>query len=64
MNSKTSIPPIAEFVFVFLGALGVAALFQDYACLANPELVSYENVSMKYVAVFVGSVIYMVVKRR
>ncbi|MCU7927268.1 MAG: hypothetical protein KZQ97_12605 [Candidatus Thiodiazotropha sp. (ex Dulcina madagascariensis)] len=64
MATEAPIGLIAEIVIVFLGALGVASMFQDYAYFHRPELVTLENVAFKYVGVAIGAVVYTVAIRR
>ena len=55
---------VAEIVIVALGALGVAAMFQDYAYFHRPEAVTLENVAFKYCAVAIASTLYTVAIRK
>ena len=54
----------AEIVIVALGALGVAAMFQDYAYFHSPDKVTPENVALKYGAVVISSIVYTVAMRK
>lgn len=67
MKDKASFGPFglfAEIVIVALGALGVAAMFQDYAWLHNPDRVTPENVALKYGAIVISSVLYTIGMRQ
>jgi hypothetical protein len=55
---------VAEIVIVSLGALGVAAMFQDYAYFHRPEAITLENVVLKYCAVVIASIVQMVLIRK
>jgi hypothetical protein len=67
LADETSFGPfglVAEIVIVALGALGVAAMFQDYAYFHRPEAVTLENVALKYCAVVVATIVYAVLIRK
>jgi hypothetical protein len=55
---------VAEIVIVSLGALGVAAMFQDYAYFHRPEAITFENVILKYCAVVIFSIAQTALLRR
>lgn len=55
---------VAEMVIVTLGALGVAAMFQDYAYFHMPEFVTPEKVVLKYCTVAVAVVVNAVLIRK
>jgi len=55
--------PVAETLLVALGALGVAAMFQDYAYFHKPEVITPENVALKYASVIVASIVNTIVLR-
>ena len=55
---------IAEIVIVALGALGVAAMFQDYAFFHRPEVITLEKVAFKYCFVVIASILYTIGMRK
>ena len=56
--------PVAEFIIVALGALGVATMFQDYAYFYRPAAISLENVILKYGAVFFATLVHTILIRQ
>lgn len=63
MTDEKSFGPfglLAEIVIVALGALGVAAMFQDYAYFYSSQEPTLEKVVLKYSAVIIGSIVYTI----
>lgn len=55
---------VTEIMIVALGALGVAAMFQDYAYFHRPEAVTLENIALKYCAVVMAAIACTVLLRK
>lgn len=55
---------VAEIIIVTLGALGVAAMIQDYAYFHRPEAITSENVVLKYCAVVIFSIVNTLLIRK
>ncbi len=70
MQTKTNFGPfglVAEIIIVSLAALGVAAMFQDYAYFFRADSITPENILLKYgvvVTVIVFSTILMRKRRQ
>jgi hypothetical protein len=67
VQDKAAIGPfglVGEIVIVALGALGVAAMFQDYSYFHRPEVITPENIALKYGAVVVYAIVSTILNRK
>jgi hypothetical protein len=60
MPSRSRIEALAEFLLVFVGALGVVGAIQDYYFLSRSAAVTLEVVSLKYWVALIAATLHLV----